>query len=397
MLEGLDSIDWSKLTHAYGEASDVPGLLRQLASEDASERKEAIYELHGGIWHQGTIYEATAHAVPFLIELLPYPGVPDKEHILTLLSDLANGSSFCAVHGSLAHLKAKASTPEWQAQMQRELAWVRDVKNAVIAGENQYVQLLSANEPAVREAAGYLLATLTQPNPPLAIRLWEQFEREPEERVRASLLIGFGRLATSDLVNQSLLLNAFIHGGSETTRLAATLAMASIATADVPPDMLRTLFTAVADSDSYCELESSPWNIEGIELLVSVAVILLRGESAYFFRQELESALPTAVHPRALRIARRLLEVTFPKVATLGDSLAHLTDVQLRVLRLLARNKHVWVDSVSGEPAKDFRDSLLMREHDYAANLKRLLVLAVEEAQTFPSMRQRFKSLFGRR
>jgi len=33
-LHGLDSIDWSALTHAYGSAEDVPELLRRLAAGD---------------------------------------------------------------------------------------------------------------------------------------------------------------------------------------------------------------------------------------------------------------------------------------------------------------------------------------------------------------------------
>src|SRR5215469_17989182 len=98
MLEGLDKINWSKLAHAYGTAEDVPVLLRQLASPDAEERESAIYDLHGNIWHQGTIYEATAAAVPFLIELLSVPNPADKHEILVYLSDLANGTSYCDVH-----------------------------------------------------------------------------------------------------------------------------------------------------------------------------------------------------------------------------------------------------------------------------------------------------------
>ena len=35
MLEGLDTIDWSSLTHAHGAAMNVPELLRSLLSEDA--------------------------------------------------------------------------------------------------------------------------------------------------------------------------------------------------------------------------------------------------------------------------------------------------------------------------------------------------------------------------
>src|SRR5438128_8301814 len=75
MLEGVDIVDWAALRHAYGEASDVPELLRSLLSSDAGRRHHAIYELFGNIYHQGTVYPATAAAVPFLYELLPSPKV----------------------------------------------------------------------------------------------------------------------------------------------------------------------------------------------------------------------------------------------------------------------------------------------------------------------------------
>jgi hypothetical protein len=78
MLEGLDKIDWSKLSHAYGEATDVPEVLRALTSEDEGERLEAQSKLYGNLWHQGTVYEASAYAVPFFIELLESPKVTDK-------------------------------------------------------------------------------------------------------------------------------------------------------------------------------------------------------------------------------------------------------------------------------------------------------------------------------
>lgn len=57
MLENLDKVNWANLTHAYGEASDVPALLLELASPDAATRKEAHYYLYGNIIHQGMVYE----------------------------------------------------------------------------------------------------------------------------------------------------------------------------------------------------------------------------------------------------------------------------------------------------------------------------------------------------
>lgn len=75
MIHGMDPIrfsaevdarPWAALTHAYGSAADVPDCLRALAGEDDEKAAEALSELYGSILHQGSVYEATAHAVPFL-------------------------------------------------------------------------------------------------------------------------------------------------------------------------------------------------------------------------------------------------------------------------------------------------------------------------------------------
>jgi hypothetical protein len=87
----LDSIDWASLTHAYGSAEDVPGLIGDPRSSDAEVRKAAMDELYSNIYHQGTRYEARAYAVPFLLELMADPTTPARHEIIQLLSCLATG------------------------------------------------------------------------------------------------------------------------------------------------------------------------------------------------------------------------------------------------------------------------------------------------------------------
>jgi hypothetical protein len=61
-----NGVDWAGLTHAYGGAEDVPVLIRSLMSANADERSAALEGLFGSICHQGTVYPASAPAVPFL-------------------------------------------------------------------------------------------------------------------------------------------------------------------------------------------------------------------------------------------------------------------------------------------------------------------------------------------
>lgn len=91
MLDGLDEIAWAELSHAYGNASDVPGLLRQLAQPYPASAHAALAWLFGNIWHQGTVYQATAPAVPFLLEPVADPVVHCRDGLLHLLAMIATG------------------------------------------------------------------------------------------------------------------------------------------------------------------------------------------------------------------------------------------------------------------------------------------------------------------
>lgn len=67
----LDDPRWSELRHAYGGASDIPALLKQLAELPASEnRKEPWFSIWSALAHQGDVYSASFAAVPHVIEAL---------------------------------------------------------------------------------------------------------------------------------------------------------------------------------------------------------------------------------------------------------------------------------------------------------------------------------------
>jgi hypothetical protein len=87
----IDSVSWADLKHAYGDASDVPALLRRLGSDDAGDREGALYDLYGTIWHQGSVYSATAAAVPFLVQQALADRYPDRARVVKLLADVCEG------------------------------------------------------------------------------------------------------------------------------------------------------------------------------------------------------------------------------------------------------------------------------------------------------------------
>jgi hypothetical protein len=146
----LSAIDWSRLKHAYGSAAEVPAKIRQLISPDEDERSDAQNEfLYASLWHQGTVYEATGPAVPFLVELLEDPSVPNREPIAIALGLMAQGTSYHEVHADYVGSKPKL--------IARERQWVRAARSAIRDGVPVYLALLPNVKPPLRAALLFVL------------------------------------------------------------------------------------------------------------------------------------------------------------------------------------------------------------------------------------------------
>ena len=67
----LDSPLWSKLTHAYGKASDIPALLEQLktAPPPANWESEPWFSLWSALCHQYDVFTASYAAVPHIVTI----------------------------------------------------------------------------------------------------------------------------------------------------------------------------------------------------------------------------------------------------------------------------------------------------------------------------------------
>jgi hypothetical protein len=179
MLEGLDEIDWGQLDHAYGAATNVPNCLRALASPRRNVRARALEVLHGNIWHQGTVYPATAYAVPFLVEFLREPTVQDRDQILSLLHVISQGNSYLEVHQKLDFYRQERRTAAFQEQLRDEVGWARKARAAVSAGVPVYRELLEAPSLKLRVWSAYLLANCTDRFPEVAAVLRGRLRREP--------------------------------------------------------------------------------------------------------------------------------------------------------------------------------------------------------------------------
>lgn len=204
MLDGIDSVNWASLRHAYGSADDVPDLLRALASRDEDKRKNAIDELFGNIWHQGTVYPATAAAVPFLYELLNAPNVPAKSDIAGLLACIAAGSGYLEVHGisefgertwrKILSEKGKSLEDE----MEREASETRSVRRAAATRLLGLLPYLSDPEPGIRRVVADAFGCYPEYKEATLPELRKAAKAEKEEEVQEALTESIERLEDAE-------------------------------------------------------------------------------------------------------------------------------------------------------------------------------------------------------
>jgi hypothetical protein len=199
VLEGLDEVEWARLEHAYGKAEDVPGQIRDLTSRRAKKRERALYELYGNIWHQHTVYEATAHAVPFLVEIVLAESVAHETRtgVLMLLAEIADGESYVDVHGPLFEDMGVDIDAE-PGQLERELEWVRAAHEAVHEHVPKLGRFLDSPDDDLRITAAYLVAKFPEDADELAPRLRRLYESERDAARRQVYALGLVTLRRAD-------------------------------------------------------------------------------------------------------------------------------------------------------------------------------------------------------
>ncbi|MFF4081233.1 hypothetical protein ACFYZN_17760 [Streptomyces sp. NPDC001777] len=166
----VDAQPWAELQHAYGAAADVPGHLRALAGDDEEAAGEAVSELYSAILHQGSVYGATAHAVPYLARLA---GAGYRtEDLLVLLGGVAEGG---ADDGDTDEAACRA---------------------AVVDQLPLILSSADAEEPGLRCAAVWAAAMTGAADRVLPV-LRRRRETEEHPRVRAELIGAMARLDPS--------------------------------------------------------------------------------------------------------------------------------------------------------------------------------------------------------
>jgi len=125
----LDSPRWGELVHAYGQASDVPELLRRVANVPTSaNEQEPWFSLWSALAHQNDVYSASFAAVPHVVRVLAtspmtadssyfqFPAVVEtcsQQKGVQIPDDLQ--ADYFAALAALPTLVAQAADREWDS------------------------------------------------------------------------------------------------------------------------------------------------------------------------------------------------------------------------------------------------------------------------------------------
>lgn len=254
-LAGLDEIDWSALSHAYGSAEDIPDLLRRLAgagsaankageaygideTDDAGEAANDADEIIGDLWssicHQGSVYSASVAAAPFLAQIAA-----------------AGVATVAALHllGSIA-----------QAADPREVGDAEPVRAAVAACFDLLAPLLESPDVDIRAAAIFVLAHSgpAERVRPLLVALWNAGADPALRTVVLHALIRVDSDLAADLASE--VLDAGPENGESDASLRVSAAYTWIhAGRGLNDRVLAAALAPVADNSP----DLSTWSAEG--------------------------------------------------------------------------------------------------------------------------------------
>ena len=372
-LDGLDTIDWGSLTHAYGTAEDVPGLLRDLRSDDPEVVEAALEWLFSNIFHQGTRYQASSYAVPFLLELAADPAVRQRHAIVQLLAALAIGDSqgHVATRFPIAWLREEvAQLPQevGQALTRQMNEWLASDRHdgatefplsqpelrllearhalaaydAVLQGVPVIAALCNDADAELAGNAVYALAWFPERAEeivPVLAGLVADGE-QPMELV-STALVALGLVAPQGVTTFDELLGVHLEGDEPTLRWSAAVAWAHVAGDAVPAAALEELKASASGCGE--DYEDTIWQ-------------LTRSQIALFLLDRL--AEPVAAEVRAGLVAGELaktpdsnwhnhfvevLDYAYPSMDSgHGRSFAELTPAQQAAIVWLVDNPHVF-------------------------------------------------------
>ena len=349
MFDKLDTIDWPILKTAYGTADALPIALRNLAAPDEEVRVAAWYTVRSELEHQGTVYQASAYAAPFLVEWLAELPHEDKRDLVTFLASLARGAGYKRQHLNLTDEQLKQD-PIFQQEMAEEIRWVELTHQAVRQGMDLYLAFLDDQDLELRMATTYLLASFKEDQVRLIPHLRFYLERETDERMIGCLLLSLGQLLPTTGDSPILLMPYLTASSTPLVRFCAAMALSFLLKETIPEEVVNVFFSAFTNPASlqavYDELPTT-WAGRAVDFhALEFLYWLTSSRHRDRIIGRLAELLPALDEVVALDVADRLLHAAFhwdefgppPEVAREDLNAEHRV-----VLHAIASSSLMWV------------------------------------------------------
>ncbi|MCA9642177.1 MAG: hypothetical protein H6718_07825 [Polyangiaceae bacterium] len=366
----IDSVPWDKLHHAYGQATDVPDLLWSLMDperaskelrEDAAKHNTSIfdrvtYHLWGNVFHQGTVWQASAATVPFFADiLLEGPRDPALQaFVVCYLHHLAMSypqdrfpcwvdpdADFASVAGQVA----PAGEPDYSGDVPY-LIWVRDCYEAVEQHIEAVLPCLNSESDQVAGEVIALCASFprvkTQTVPLLQPLARGEGVRSAWAALSLAILSGASVLPDALRLAKSSDRTIAIHGAC-----AAVLADA----ASVPIELLGVIFEPLPEELAEAE---SP-HAETLQSLVARCLVQLPDEHRAAAVSAVARQHRGCEAPAGLTLTASLLQLAFgaSQVPKRASELNHTQREALEAIR--DHGAFLWRGSVFGNYASMMR------------------------------------------
>jgi hypothetical protein len=242
MLAGLDEIPWSTLEHAYGDAGDIPNLIRTLVSSNPDEREWAQDMLDMGPFHQGSLYSCTPFVVRFLLQQVQERDAPDKPWMLQYVSRvLASALYFLAGPDDISDSEDGA--------LDVDMAIAEQVVAEIRPHLLHLMRFLEESDADARLTLLRLLVLLKADFRNVDKVLEEQLRVETQESLRAALVFCLS-LAADSVTLPSPLALATLEGASAPplVRIAAGFGVLATMGGAVPGNVVTDFCGLIADN-----------------------------------------------------------------------------------------------------------------------------------------------------
>ena len=306
MLENVNRIDWK----LFGDNINIPELLRALTSHDDQTRWNAQFLL----FHECP-NEAYPYIIPFVIELVGSPGVPEKEVLLSRFLSFEEDQS----------LEDKEGLSTEEALL------IARINAAVEQGLPVYINCLSDPDPKIRAAAAEAIGT-TQNSmdiEPLASRL----EVESDNFVCVAIVVALRQLNAQETLS---LVERYLASEKLELRVQAALTVVKLAK-QAPESAIQILIEAA-------------WPREEITIPLRILVSLsLRKLGAQIFERAVDrwlEVLPTlrgneTIDPNLTLLLSETFGNEEGQISRVNSS-KQLTPLQRKVVRAIAESSNLW-------------------------------------------------------